>query len=82
MNKEISTPRIEEMAKDFCKNTPRMKQEGGVTFYNRLVVVLTEAHQAGIRDAFRVGYLAGQGHKEPSEAYEEFIKALQDNKHV
>lgn len=49
-----STPkdtRIEEMARDFCRNTSRLKEESGVAFYERLVATLTsltqESYEAG-----------------------------------
>ena len=30
-----------ERARDFCKNTPRMKEESGVAFYERLIKSFT-----------------------------------------
>lgn len=42
---------IEQLAKDFCKATPRINPESGVMFYERLIIALKKAAQVGRNDA-------------------------------
>jgi hypothetical protein len=38
---------IEQLAKDFCKATPRINTESGVVFYERLIATLNKAEKIG-----------------------------------
>ena len=54
MNTNTQPVGVEEIAREFCKNTPRLKEESGVMFYERLTKALSQAKRQGAEEAYMV----------------------------